>query len=298
MSVLTPSEIQQCLLNGPLSYLVIAASQSFPRLEGDDIKDFTNSTSTRQRPTLIKNVAQRWSAFKNWDFDYFKKKFGHILVTTNIYSKLPNEEITLEVLTDRILNHSTYSNYLQEWWYEIDCPELAHDFSIPECFQDDFSLTQLGFRNSNIWIGPAGAVTNIHQDEARTDFWSTQIRGVKRWVLVSPNFMSAAQSIHNTNDLAKLLNDKLNLTYVIDVHPGEILYVPALWWHATQALEPNITLRNVYVPPEQIKNYVLDTMSIPIRLALQGDEIGRSNAELHDQLLLLSQKLKKLLYES
>jgi len=105
---------------------------------------------------------------------------------------------------------------------------------------------------SNIWVGSKGTKSGFHYDLA--DNILVQIRGVKQLWLASPNdtgymypFVDA-----RTKSWVDPMNpegcpDYVNYATVYEgqLNPGDIIFIPTLWWHYVKGLEPSISL-NVF----------------------------------------------------
>lgn len=263
-----------------------------PAIEAGDMGALAEASRNGELPVFIRGGCKASRAVERWSFEFLRDTFGHVPVNINMYSEAADVQIALRELIDQVLSTDRSSVYLQEWWYELDAPELVQDFDPPPGF--DYSLNVFGLRHSSLWIGGAGSFTKIHKDWARADTWSSQIRGAKRWLLMHPDIRLRSK-VDGAPDVDRLLDEYRETSWVLDMRPGDMLYVPKLWWHATQALEPNITLRNVQVSREQTGEYFYDVISVPILLALQGDDIRRNDPQFHRKLTLLVNNLHSLL---
>lgn len=112
----------------------------------------------------------------------------------------------------------------------------------------------------SLWVGPAESCTPLHKDSA--DNFSMQRFGCKRWtlfpvgdaprlalgrVLDTPGFTDFAIS---AIDLRHELPPTDAVPIVVEVHAGEVLYVPAGWSHFVQAVGPSPSLTiNAWVDP-------------------------------------------------
>jgi len=293
MSRLSPISLQTAL-DSSLFEAIERDQPELPTLNIWNEAALIEASKGRQLPVLLKGCGKSWRAQRRWDFSYFHDVLGHVPVQTHLYSGGTATNTTLRALVEQVLNARSKPVYLQEWWYELDAPELVDDFDIPECFQQDFSLQALGYRNSHLWIGSAGAFTPIHQDETHSDFWSYQVVGVKRWLLVHPDAL-IPQKHEGGIDIERWRQDWGQVTWSLRMQPGDVLYVPERWWHSAQGLDPNVTLRNVHVWPNQSQRYFRDILSLPMKLALRGEELRSENRMLLEQLQTLCTKMHALL---
>ena len=98
--------------------------------------------------------------------------------------------------------------------------------------------------SDRIWMGPPSLVTPLHFDEQHGML--AQVRGIKRLFLWPPtNFQpmallpwthpaAAGSHIHDIRDIPPGLKARFAEArggYVVDLHPGEMLYIPLGWWH-------------------------------------------------------------------
>jgi len=128
---------------------------------------------------------------------------------------------------------------------KMQFPNLAQDINIPELFPEE------KFFSSVFRIGSAGVQLWTHYDIM--DNVLIQISGRKRVVLFSPK---DTQNIYLNGDKSEVLDidnpdlKKFPLFAKVRHHetvlePGDILFIPALWFHNTLALNPNVAI-NVF----------------------------------------------------
>ncbi|MDP9649628.1 hypothetical protein J2793_005095 [Paraburkholderia caledonica] len=110
-----------------------------------------------------------------------------------------------------------------------------------------------------VWLGPAGTVTPLHCDFEDNLF--AQVLGRKRFLLYSP---AVADALH-PDDVNPLLSvsrfDPERPNYVrfplaesakaivCDLAPGDLLYLPAGWFHHVRALEFSLSV-NRWTPDD------------------------------------------------
>ena len=293
MSSLAPTSLQP-MLGASLFEAIGRQQPKLPTLSDWSEEALLEASQGRRLPVLLKGCGLGWPSHHRWELPFIREKLGHLPVQTNFYSGRRPAQTSLGQLVDQVLEAQGEPIYLQEWWYELDAPQLIDDFEIPACFARDFSLQSLGYRNSHLWIGSAGATTPIHQDEAHSDFWSYQVNGTKRWLLMHPDTRVSLRSDGKV-DLERWQEEWRHLTWTLCMNAGDVLYVPDRWWHAAQALCPNVTLRNVHVWPDQSGQYFRDIISVPMKLALRSEALRNENPILFDQLQALCKRLQSLL---
>jgi len=220
-----------------------------------------------QTPVLLKQACIEFKALNNWkDFDYMLQAVGPdhpCEVELGAYNS--GERLTL--------TFSQYIDYLKLWismtekgeaipddqilyMAQNDLPAgLLDDIEIPAACQDD-SLGAGKLYNTMLWMGPASTVSPLHFDPL--DNFLMQITGSKSvWLLprsVDSTCLYSGQSHQeqsNTSavDVRKPDLEKYPLFAKIQdeivtchLEPGDMLYIPAKWWHAVQSNEMSISV--------------------------------------------------------
>ncbi|MEH1807650.1 cupin-like domain-containing protein [Nostoc sp.] len=237
-------------------------SNSILRIKNPSKKEFVELWEQYQ-PFLIEDVAEYWNSCKNWSNDYLSKKCGEKIVPVSFFTKeyLDNSNYVL---------HETYNNkkemklkdyvdiisenqkeidlkyYMSELDFEKYLPELTGDITYP----DYFNIKPFIF----FWFGSLGKTTTLHFDQAHNIF--TQIRGRKRILLFSPsNYLSFYPPLRESGTYANYskvnpITPNLELfprfpwqdQIEVILQPGEMLYIPPLWWHHVTGVDENISL--------------------------------------------------------
>lgn len=118
-------------------------------------------------------------------------------------------------------------------------------------------LPKQRFQVPTLWMGTTTADTRLHSDCC--DNFVSMIAGTKRWFIAPPSEARLLKPLctgkhqslcwanalkyptrdasHNTRE--KEIKSKLQY-YVLDLKPGEMLYLPAGWWHQIENLTPNV----------------------------------------------------------
>jgi hypothetical protein len=93
----------------------------------------------------------------------------------------------------------------------------------------------------SLWFGPEGTETPLHHDT--TPILFCQIYGRKRIYLAAPCerellFGDIQSTFYPSTDVAKADVDMR----VIEMGPGDALFIPVGWWHAVRALDVSISI--------------------------------------------------------
>jgi hypothetical protein len=108
-------------------------------------------------------------------------------------------------------------------------------------------------QNAKLWIGPAGTVSSLHRDLA--DNLHAQVSGRKRFTLVAPqqsacvypnSFFDGVPNGCRVDiehpDYARFPRLRTAETFVAELEPGDVIYIPRGWWHHVRTLELSISV--------------------------------------------------------
>jgi Cupin-like domain len=222
---------------------------------------FFNEYFYSNRPVLVKNWTNGWTALGKWTLEYFKETFGEepVEITYNRDSSKAYEmdiekfkkQIPLKEYIDLILaNPQTNNYYLVARNFLLgnkNFSRLFDDFApIPEII-DPSTHNDKGY--VKIWIGPGGTITPLHHD--RVNVLLVQIKGRKLVKLIPPNQIHKVYNYYDVYseldldteiDPGKYPKAKDLKILEITVNPGEALLIPVGWWHWVKSLDVSITL--------------------------------------------------------
>jgi Cupin-like domain len=109
---------------------------------------------------------------------------------------------------------------------------------------------------ANLWMGPAGTLTGLHHDTTHVYF--CQLVGRKRYRLVAPWTKQVLRgAIRGAGDSDFDLDEPGAVpVHVVELGPGESLFIPAGWWHEVYAREPSISVSmRAYIWPADFDWY-------------------------------------------
>lgn len=190
---------------------------------GSDItaEDFERDYLRPERPVIIEGAGAAWPALGRWDLPYLRQRLAAEPSVRNLALFLT-----------------------------LDGDVMAEDFSYPpfvaglRTSPDIFPYPT----NARIWINSRDNVSAWHFDNGVVNNFNTQITGSKEWTLVSPQTPLPCYPFSNfvvLDDDARLLRNTIHTRFV--TRPGDMLYLPPLWFHTVRALEErNINLMWVF----------------------------------------------------
>ncbi|RAP32669.1 hypothetical protein DID77_04320 [Candidatus Marinamargulisbacteria bacterium SCGC AG-439-L15] len=217
------------------------------------------------KPALFTDIVPHWKAYHDWDNDYLKKEVGDVVVSVEQFKN--GWSVNKENCTEKTMPLSEYidlihsespeskNSYLAQQSILEKIPRLADDIGVLDYFEGHLPLV-------NLYFGPKGSRTPLHFDYVPNLY--AQIRGKKRLIIFPPGRYTQ----YYPNPHPKLGHfsqvDPLNIETAkyrsfpsdkaIDVtlEPGDMLYLPSLWWHDVQGLEPNISLSYWWMPKKPL----------------------------------------------
>ncbi len=206
-------------------------------------------------PVVMREGAAHWRAVRRWTFDSIAELRPDLPVELEVGNVMQYPgAIELSTLADYVRDLHTPPrgsanggvSYLSVFDLFGAIPELRDDV--------DFSLLRRSMHYTVAfgWLGPAGTVTGYHADWAHNLF--AQIRGRKRFHIVPAEFrdeMYPSRRYDPYSDQSQIDLKNLDLgrfpryrdlpVGVVDVEPGDMLYLPPRTWHHVESLEPSIS---------------------------------------------------------
>ena len=233
-------------------------------------EEFESKYVEGSMPVLLNDETKDWPAITHWDNGFFKRECGDIRVNQFLYDPKKCHEISVAEVIEKIESADEVA-YIQEWWAEVDFPEIRDYFSVPEYFKNDWHSRLFEKLPMHIWIGSKNSTTPIHQDGIGINVWTAQIKGVKRWILCDKE--AKLHTLPNGEpDIDRFLNDPATKICYCDVQPGEILFNPSSWWHRIRCLSSSISINTQYVTDDLCVPYIQRILQILLSLSLEDKE--------------------------
>jgi hypothetical protein len=218
-------------------------------------EQLSDASSGYTKPVVVKGGMKDWRALSAWTLDSFRQRFGHIVINASassngIFTGDPDKGFVnlleqmrfdrfLDLITGKVGSDKKY--YFQQFPFSGEFANLLEDISTPT-YIDKASIVA-----TNLWLGPRGSISPLHYDIAANFF--CQVSGAKRMVLFPPDqtaylypFPATSQIPHmsqvdiNNLDRSKFPDfTKATATDAL-IGPGDILLLPAQWWHQVHSL--------------------------------------------------------------
>lgn len=247
---------------------------SIQRCAAPSLENFYEEHLLTGLPVIITGAINHWPAMgsppeRAWDdgsgcFDAVRRAAGHRTVPVEIGDKYTDDEWSQELMplstfldsfiTRDSSNDRPKMGYLAQHELFRQCPELRRDVSLPDyCAlllpEEAAEATESPVLNA--WLGPEGTVSPAHYDPKHNLL--AQVVGSKRVLLFSPGDSQCLYPnpgmLNNTSsvdcdepDLKAFPRFAEGVGFEGVLNPGELLYIPPLWWHHIRSLKPSFSV--------------------------------------------------------
>lgn len=231
------------------------------------VNEFVKNYLNQHRPVIIRNYGKRLKHYdKLSSFDWWKQVYGENKIEITV-GETPYEESSTFI--------TTFSEYLSH----LCSDQLAYLSSTYNLPQEDFVglrefikvpeyIPNGEVKNASFWAGPKGIKTLCHQDNFLLDRTgkhpylthnlNLQLKGHKRWVIAAPEETINVYGVYEHKvfpftksnflepDFSEFpLLKKANLIEFNTIE-GDLLYIPAAYWHAIEYIEDSINLNFLF----------------------------------------------------
>lgn len=233
------------------------------------------------RPIIITDALADWNALSIWSPDYLasvlkdkqvivalskEDKFNYNPLQSQSQvddaSQFDSDVIEFDKLVSQVCNSESLSEhyYVMQKSIPNEFPELLPDIQVPEWIETDNPLI-------NLWFGTADNVTPLHYDRFNNFF--AQVYGRKRMTLFDPMqtellypYPIEAEMSHvsfvdiEEPDFESYPEFRKATPLECVLKPGELLFLPAFWWHQVRSLEVAISVNFWWSPPDFRQNFL------------------------------------------
>lgn len=244
------------------------------RRENLSYDEFARNYLYPLRPVIVTDVLRKWPAMQRWTPEFFRREFGTLEFThyganydQGGASDQPNVRFTLADYIELVLESSEDKPvpYFRNKILAELFPSLMKDieplpgYLFPNWIGERYLVGHVR-RVLNrggaveLFIGGKGSTFPVlHYDGAGAHAFLMQVYGRKEFIVYPPEqepflYPSPEQSnLSMIRDVSRadlnrfpLFSKAVSTTFILE--PGELLFVPSHWWHATRMLTPSITL--------------------------------------------------------
>ncbi|MCV7236491.1 cupin-like domain-containing protein [Mycolicibacterium celeriflavum] len=215
-----------------------------------------------QRPVVISGAMEGWPALEQWTNEYLTEKIGARPLSpskvTSAGTHIPDakngtmasaSEMKFAEYIDLLASGAISAGelYAVQLPIKTALPELWPDVRFPAFVDED------KYAAVNLWFGPGKNFTGLHYDVA--DNFLTQIRGRKQVILCPPREIArvypypygyVGNNLSQVNvaspDLAQFPKWADADRALVELSPGDMLYIPLCWWHAVWGIDQNMSI--------------------------------------------------------
>ncbi|WP_458071072.1 cupin-like domain-containing protein [Rhodanobacter sp. BL-MT-08] len=215
-------------------------------------------------PVVVEGAGQAFPAMKRWTPEFFKNRFGSKQVNISY-----GEKMTFSAFIDAVMasREDAPGPYMYRLFIGPHLPELLTDLEPqnPYAFPRRLAspLMPGRWRRPDGYLklligGTGGHFPVLHYDGENAHAAITEIYGDKEFILYSPadaSFLYPKQDMPNQSRIPDLQRPDLEefplfaraTQHHTVLHPGDMVFVPARWWHAARVLTPSISIcQNMY----------------------------------------------------
>jgi hypothetical protein len=233
------------------------------RLQNLDSADFASQHVRTNVPVVLEGALKGWKASTLWSADYLKSQladasFLYRVSASNMHPHDPRRPDLDDVGFGNVADYLEALNgeegarryltgeqtlFLNKGVANPQLAPIAGDFSIPTYIPQD-ALRYVGF-----WLSAKGTVSWLHYDGNGCDNLNAQVVGRKRAMLFSPEHGDALNPLPSS-ELGGSNFSQLDVRtlaqqgppglacYETELGPGDLLFIPAFWWHSFSHLDP------------------------------------------------------------
>lgn len=241
------------------------------RRNNPSYSEFVREFLFPRKPVVITGALRHWNALSRWTPEFFQQHYGDLPLQVHgqpytlggfLPTKKDGSPVTFAELIDMIQASSEKNPapYLRNVHIEKFLPELEKDLDpIPPYFYPNWLEGPLarpldsrlhGGRFELYIGGTGGKFPVLHYDTWYIHTFLCQIYGVKQYTIFPPNQTPFLYPNANRSTIPDIENVDLKqfplyakaTPIQFELHPGEILFVAAGWWHTTKILTPSITV--------------------------------------------------------
>jgi len=234
----------------PISRIQCSTSEEF--------LDRCGKSGAFRKPFVLVGMTNHWKAIGEWTFEQFAKRYGERRYRA--FVELPEDGVPhrwlaadyLRMMTMRdfldLMERSQKPSYLSQ--IPLDqFPGLSDDVDFRAVAPPDAHATYTA-----LWIGSANTNSGLHFD--KLDNYFVQVYGRKVALVASPDqtrllypyrYNFAKSQVDPENPDVKSFPGLENVTFMEAVlEPGDMLFLPKLWWHYLRSLEPSISINHFF----------------------------------------------------
>lgn len=281
----------------------IPKSNSIRRLSDLSLDEFNARWS--DQPFILTSPIKEWPAYKQWT--------KSLLLEKHSKTKLRAEAVDWPLETYfEYMDHSADESPL--YLFDRDFAKKMGtsyvkgdpqaDYWPPDCFSEDLFAVLGDQRPDCRWliIGPDRSGSTFHKDPNGTSAWNAVLTGAKYWLMFpSSSTLPPPPGVILSEDHSEITSPLSIAEYLLTFHEmaretpgcregvcyaGEVLHVPAGWFHLVLNLEESIAITQNFVPREKLADVLMFLRDLP-------DQISGFKDDVEDPYALFTERLEQ-----
>lgn len=244
------------------------------------------------QPFILTSPIREWPAFKTWNKQSLSTKYGQ--------TKFRAEAVDWQL--------KTYFHYMDNSTDESPLYLFDRDFASkmgttwergdphaeywpPECFSEDLFSVLDQQRPDCRWliIGPDRSGSTFHKDPNGTSAWNAVLTGSKYWLMFpSSASLPPPPGVLLSEDQSEITSPLSIAEYLLTFHElaratpgcregichaGEVLHVPAGWFHLVLNLDESIAITQNFVPRQKLADVLRFLRDTPDQVSGFKDDV-------------------------
>jgi lysine-specific demethylase 8 len=240
-----------------------ATLRPVPRVDGSKKRATVREHLGRKQPVIFEHMIDDWPALARWSPSWFAEELGDVEVNLFDFTKTYAIPATMRSFVDWM--HGAREGALGgneqlylSWDFTVlkSRPALRADFDFASLFPRGIGMVWHAF-----WMGGQGSHTPLHYDLDAPNLHAC-ISGEKRFILFGQD---QNDNLYPTDvyewttvfsevdfrdpDLARHPKVKNAVGYEAELKPGDVLFLPGLWWHGAWCTTPCVSLNGWWYDP-------------------------------------------------
>ena len=243
-----------------------------------DAAAFAAQYDDRSRPVLLLRGATHWPGFKQYGPDsgaggMHRFCLDHAELRLRVSHSFEGAGSLRCTLSDYshycLRQHDEVPLYVFDAKFATIHQPLRSLYDIPVQFPHDMFSHLGSMRPSHRWLvmGPARCGAPWHVDPIGTSAWNGLVCGRKRWAMYPPGHVPPGVMVYG-GDIYAGVHSPPSASWYCEVYPkllpherpfeimqrpGDIIFVPAGWWHLVLNLDDTIAFTQNYVSPSNMQ---------------------------------------------
>lgn len=231
------------------------AVRAVPRIAGLSRRELFTRFVGPRAPVVLAGLVAEWPAVQLWSLEALASTHPDVTVTT---ARLAEGVVVMDRRRGLLQGPERLAAFLAALRSGArDRYMMAPLDELPAALRRDIPtpshLDGTTVQSAKLWIGSAGTVSGLHFDLA--DNLHAQVSGRKRFTLVAPaqsacvypnSFFDGVPNGCRVDverpDYARYPRLREVETFVAELGPGDVIYLPRGWWHHVRTLETGISV--------------------------------------------------------